>query len=272
MQNFIDNLNSLLDDFKANESEYREILDKENAAKERQNEISAGSGGNVTWVTPVLSKNYADTLNDAIRFYQNEFKITPHAMVYSDWEELNQAPGYTTGITFPADKTGQSPVNLRYMDEWGEKEGEQIAKESEAEHWHPKNAKTIGDTPIHEFGHVLHDMLFPYEDTSSNKSDMTYRNLTVDALTDLGVQNNDEAMEKVGEISEYAKDNPAETIAEALVDYYYNRNHSADLSKAIVKRLKSNSSTYGLRQAGGFDMDPSADNFIKNLRRYRVIQ
>lgn len=272
MQNFIDKLNSILNDFKEDEDYYREDLARANEAKARQDKISASSGGNVTWEYPVLGQNYAGALDDAVRFYQKEFNVTPHARVYSDWEELDEAPGFAAGATWPADKYGQSPVNLRYMDEWGEEEDKQLAEEAEAEHWHPKNASTIAKTPVHEFGHVLYNTLFPGEDTSSNRSNMTYRKLAMDALADLGVKNNNEAGEKVGEISEYAKDSPAETVSEALVDYYYNRDNSADLSKAIVKRLRSNGITYGMRQAGGFDMDPSADNFIKNLRRYKVIQ
>lgn len=262
--------------------------------EQQQEQINAASGDNVRFAQGTdMSENYGNVLSDAVKFYQDEFKMTPRATIFNDPEAL---PGdeafYATGTAtrFP-DKTGQYAIDFRFLTEEDEESDKRMSSESEALGVHPKNSGDIASTPVHELGHALFGTLFPENDTSSNRkgeySDGKFYpkiadDLYYDALSDLGVKysdneednaaSNKEAVKKTNEISKYAGSNPAETVAEALVDFYYNRDNAADLSKAIVKRLKSEGSTYGLRQAGGFDLDSSADNFVKNLRRYRVVQ
>ena len=247
-----------------------------------QEKIEAQSGSNVRFYNGTdISQNYGNALSDAIRFYQNEFHMTPHANIANDPEALPN-DNITGAATLTPDKTGQYGIDFRYLTEGDEEEGRESSKLGERTKSHPKNSGDIGSVPVHELGHALFGTLFPSDDTSSNRegeysNEKFYSVLAddvyFDALEDIGVKDDDEkAIEKTKEISGYANANPSEAVAESLVDYYYNRDNAAPLSKAIVKKLKSKGATYSIKQTGGFDLDSSADNFVKNLRRYRVIQ
>lgn len=239
----------------------------------RQKEISARSGGNIKFdnTNPQenyanrLSPNYATALNNIIKFYQDEFKVTPRATIGSDWDKISN--DNTEGLAFSnSDKTGQYEVQVKGLDAPYERRARGIASDSEKAGWSVKGSGgNLDNVPTHELGHVLTFQLFP----DNKDTEKLYK----DSLKDLGVSNDKAAAEAVSKISNYAKEGGIhETIAEALTDYYYNRDKSAPLSQAIVRRLKSSGSTYGLRQSGGVDTNRSADNFFKNLRRYNVIQ
>lgn len=264
-----------------------EELQEMAASQERREAINARSGDNIRFYDGTeLSDNYKNTLMDAIKFYQDEFKVTPHATIGSDPDYLDRRYGSNvagTASLLGGDDFGQHEVNLRNLKQSQEEAATLSAQRSTKHEWWPKNSGDISAVPIHELGHVLFETIFPGVDTSSTRQGIYedgefYPVLADDiyfnALGDLGVNDGDtkKAVEKTKEISRYANTNPDETIAEALVDYYYNRNNAADLSKAIINRLKSAGSMYGIKQTGGFDLDRSARNFIKNLRRYRVIQ
>lgn len=263
-----------------------EELQEMAASQERKEAINARSGDNIRFYDGTeLSDNYKNTLMDAIKFYQDEFKVTPHATIGNDPDFLDRRYGSAVeGLTdLVSDSFGQYGVDLRNLKQSQEEAATLSAQEATKNEWSPKNSGDMSMVPIHELGHVLFGTLFPINDTSSNRQgiyeDGKFYPVVADdiyfnALGDLGVNDGDtkKAVEKTKEISGYANANPDETIAEALVDYYYNRNNAADLSKAIVNRLKSAGSMYGIKQTGGFDLDPSADNFMRNLRRYKVIQ
>ena len=255
----------------------------------QQEDVNAYSGDNVRFAEGTeVSPNYANTLNDVVDFYRNEFNISPHATIYNEPQEL---PGNALGGTIsPSDTEGQYHVNLRHAKESDEAEAKEYSEEGSESGFHPKNSSGLANTPVHEFGHAVYSMLFPQEEEESDtiqpsKQQTHYENswgLVDDALKDMGLVNrsNDDfddedyyekADENILDISRYAIAHPHETVAEALTDYYYNRDNSADLTKAIVNRLKSRGYMYGLEQEGGVGK-PGADNFIKNLRRYRVLQ
>lgn len=294
------------------------------SAAQNRNAVSARSGGNVQVSKDVnLSDNYKNSVNNAVKFYQKEFKMTPHVNLYNDPDALGDASLGATDVL--QNKGGQYNVDVRYADKSGEKENAAIMQDAERRKWTPKNAVGLEHVPVHEFGHALMNTLFDTkvaQGEGSSKKDLSKAyeqseynadKLYKDALKDIGVNLKDaeryplknktdssmlkktisDAHKKVKEISGYASaggknivaldsdekvspfyssDNPHEVIAESLADYYYNRDKAADLSKAIVKRLKKDSSTYGLRQAGGVGTGSDANKFVKNLRRYKAIQ
>lgn len=260
-----------------------EELQEMAASQEHKKAIDARSGDNIRFYEGTNpGKEYSDVLSDAIKFYQAEFKMTPHAIIDNS-PELLPSDNILGATTIFPDIEGQYSINFRHLSGKDAKEGEEVAKIGEVTGSHPKNSGDIRNTPIHELGHALFGTLFPPDDTSSTRKGEYYEgefypvladDLYWDALNDIGVEDDDieKQEEKTREISGYAWTNPAETVAESLVDYYYNRDEAAPLSKAIINRLKSAGSMYGIKQTGGFDLDPSATNFMKNLRRYRVIQ
>ena len=280
-------------------------VDEAVASAKRQSDVSNKSGKNVRFEGNVnLSDNYKNSLNDIVKFYQKEFKITPHATIHPfsdmmDEDEDDYEDTLGLAETEP-DKMGQLGVGLRYLDTKGEPKAKAIAKDDVEVGWHPKNSGTINQTPTHELGHALFGTLFPDKNTSSNAKKVDiYKNgkkdkrlygafdLYYDSLNDLGISDlsadKDKVIKETGKISDYAIGStvdkqgrsiidPHEVIAESLVDYYYNRKKAAPLSQAIVKRLKNSGGLYRFEQAGGIDLAPTNDSFIKNLRRYNVVQ
>ena len=261
-------------------------------SKARKNYLRAISGDNTRLIDDTeLSENYKNTLSDVIKFYKNEFGFTPHADVYSDPSELGSAKA----ITYLGDtKTGPRMINFERLRPEDEESALREAKWDAEDGWSVKNSGDIKHVPVHEFGHVMADMLFPYSTKTGDNKNL--KKLYVDALKDAGF-----SVEKGGDLNKQANDilnnmsgyaastgmyylpapfkedgvdiaDEHEVVAEALADYYYNRDKATDLSKAIVKRLKKSGATYGLRQAGGVDTTGNAKNFLENLRRYNVIQ
>lgn len=286
-----------------------------NATRPNRNAVNARSGGNVKVADDVdLSNNYRNALNDAIGFYQKEFKMTPHADLYNDPVIASQGSLGVTKII--PDDTGQHAIDLLHLTKRDERSAKAKDQSDRDRGWGPKNSGDISHVPVHELGHALFTTLFEpdnkaTENDAAMKSYLDARKIYTDALKDIGVDLSDikklpagtkashdrvekiksKAHDKVKEISGYASsagenfvaipptksslryyDDPHEIVAESLADYYYNRDKAADLSKAIVKRLKRDSSTYGLRQAGGVGTGSDANKFVKNLRRYKAIQ
>lgn len=272
MQNFIEQLRTLM-------SMSPEQLSEVAAAPARKNEVSAVSGDNIRFGEYTYpSENYKNALVNAARFYQNEFRVTPHATIYNDPDNL---PSGTVGATYlEEDDEGQYPVNLRSITKWDEDYDKYAAENSAFIHWHPQGAEDISNNIVHELGHALYGTLFPEKDTYSTKKEYSVKKLYEDSLKDIGVEpSSDKAKKATLRVSGYAGDTertgdiiPHEVVAESLVDYYYNRDQSAPLSKAIINRLKTEGATYGIRRTGGVDLRPSASTFMKNLRRYKVIQ
>lgn len=235
--------------------------------------VTAKSGDNIRFQEGVrVSDNFTKALGDIVSFYQKEFKVTPNATIQYGKDKL---PSGVSGSTFTMqDREGRVPVTLRNLAREDEEREKASNIESVSLNFSPKGSDDIGSTSVHELGHALYSTLFPAKDTSSNAS-QKYNDLgeklVKEALKDIGTKNDDEEA-TIEDISGYALAGPAETIAEGLTDYYYNRKNAAPLSQAIVKRLKSQGSLYGLKQQGAVDTSSSADNFIKNLRRYSVIK
>lgn len=282
----------LMDTFNKNfEKATGMTVDEAQRAIKNQKEITARTGNNVSFDSSYnndwnrytaingLSDNFANALKDALGYYKKEFKINPRANIYSDWENMYDG---VEGMAYELpNKKGNYDVNLRHVREHNERDASQTAAKAEQEGWWAKGyGGNLNGVPTHELGHVLTFQLFPDYDK--------VKNLYTDAMKDVGVEYDPksqksvlQAAKKAKEISGYAAASNAlppyapwndeyETIAEALTDYYYNRDKAADLSKAIVKRMKSKGATYGLEQAGGV-AGPN-ETFMQNLRRYSAIQ
>lgn len=245
--------------------------------KQRQQQIENRSGGNIVFPrsnSTEISDNYKNTLMDAIKFYQGEFKVTPKANIYNDPTVFDEkTEGFTE--TLPQNN-GRYNVVLKSLSEGDEKRAAEITPDG------------IGYVPTHELGHVLYNTLFPVYSTDS--SDIPNGNTAVskgelgrgqehylkamqlvqDSAKDVGA--NKTWKDEAKKITGYAASNAYETVAEALADYYYRKDKSAPLSRAIVKRLKSKGNMYGINQTGGVDLTPTSYSFFKNLRKYSPLK
>ena len=96
--------------------------------------------------------------------------------------------------------------------------------------FHPKIGKKSGAEAVtaHELGHYLADI-------AMKKSKISERDIVARAAKKLGVKVNNMA----SNISEYARYNYAETIAEASADVYCNGKRASKASKAIMSEIKS---------------------------------
>ena len=245
----------------------------------RQQQITNRSGGNINFPgkSAEISDNYKNAFMDAIKFYQGEFNVTPHADIYHDPTLFDEKGGGLTLIE--PNNNGQHDVVLRDMTESDEKRAKKMTPDG------------IGYVPTHELGHALFNTLFPSYDTSSNsipegnsplqqtsstgnpqteKNRANTLNLVKDAMKDMKTKKT--WFEEAEKITDYATKGPAETIAEALTDYYYHRDEAAPLSKAIVNRLKSKGALYGINQTGGVDLAPTQYGFFKNMRKYSPLK
>lgn len=245
----------------------------------KQQQITNRSGGNINFPnkSAEISDNYKNAFMDAIKFYQGEFKVTPHADIYHDPTRFGEKGGGYTLIE--PNNSGQYDVVLKDITKEDEKRAKKLTPEG------------IDYVPTHELGHALFNTLFPSYDTSSNsipegnsplqQTSSTGRprvernrantlNLVHDAMKDMGTKK--PWVEEAKKITDYATKGPEETIAEALTDYYYHKSKAAPLSKAIVNRLKSKGALYGINQTGGVDLSPTSYSFFKNLRKYSPLK
>lgn len=287
MQNFIDKLHEVMDTFKNMPPEQ---VAEAVSAPQRQDTVNAISGDNIRFYgNTELSDNYKNTLTDAIRFYQKEFNLIPHATIARDPQWLAEEYGEgAQGAAYPFENvvTGQHDVVLKNLTANDEDEVKEMENFSESVGWAPKNSKGLSHVPVHELGHILYDMLVPKTE-ENEQAQIQSNKIYTDALKDMGVvdltkphtdKDREKGMEEVKKISGYAGSekgnmpNTDEVVAEAISDYYYNRKDAAPLSKAIVQRLKNDSYTYGMRKAGEMNPYVSASTFMNNLRRYKVIQ
>lgn len=137
-----------------------------------------------------------------------------------------------------------------------------IVKSINSRHF-PPNA-TIYSPVIHELGHKLHyDLVFKkygisnFSITKNNNYSSSINvfndlnnNITTNAIVKKSIENlngsnfKGELKEYTKEISEYAATNSNEAIAEAVHDYYLNKDDANALSKEIVKVLKEERAKY----------------------------
>ena len=280
----------------------RRILSKANQGD--IDKLSALSGGNTNWTNRFervpydspnsISKNKVNALKDIMRFFQSEFKVTPRADISSYPDEMDIANGGET--FFIPTKTGQHDVNLRFTSSRDDDTENDYLSKSDYFGWSPKNSyrKWQQYIPVHELAHALSSQLLnddvftnnamrrsdgkilvnSYrmdEDELYERADDNMRQLVYDSAKDIGMTSGKNITKAISGISGYAEEGgAAETVAEAVGDYYVNGKNASPLSLAIVNRLKRYGSTYGLRQAGG--VRKRYETPEETLRRYKVIQ
>lgn len=111
--------------------------------------------------------------------------------------------------------------------------------------FHPAGTKSE-DIMIHEMGHQLEAVLVGRQHRQGTNAFVTTWNThtvansivrdAVEAVHASGDRRPESRL--IAEISGYAKKNKAETLAEAVADFYANRENAKPLSKEIWKRLK----------------------------------
>lgn len=306
---------TIIDTFKKNFQNLTGMsVDDFQAGKKNQQKIEARSGGNISArsgpATPIYDGEHTKALNDITKFYQKEFKVTPRATIYNSPEKLDFLAAGATSIAL--NHNAQHDVNLLNTNHINQTPYQKWIEEymdGDAGQYHPKNAIGVATTPVHELGHAVALQLFEDTYQDSNKdmkeseengwsfSGTDQGQLVKDSLKDIGIEEmvtswdvdkngnyrrtsdsyySGKAEKEVSKISEYALSDPLETVAEALTDYYYNRNSAAPLSKAIVNRLKRKGQMYGVNQSGGISLTKrrrdATTEFMRNLRRYSAIQ
>lgn len=178
----------------------RSATNPANVDEARKNQIAARSGNNIRFRDGTdVGKSFADTLNDAVGFFQKEFKTTPRANI-GDFSIGKEYGAATTGVTnIIPDSAGQHNIRLKFLSGEDEDAAKYTAEKNESEHWHPYNSgNSVAGDPMHELGHALYATLFPVEDTSSNanrKYDVANNgeyNLVMDSIKDMGIDTSDE--------------------------------------------------------------------------------
>lgn len=264
------------------------------ASKQRADELAAKSDNSIHYkfvpgikANTGLSEGYTNDLLDIVDFYKNEFGIVPKVDISMNPNRTKElGPGVTGFTNVDQNGLGRHEAVFRYLTKAYEDSADEISRHSAESGLHPKNSNRA-QTPVHELGHDLAFTLF--NDTMKpGGTKEVYKK----ALKDIGVDENDydSVYDAVNNISQYAGlgmsvgmdpktkkrtftgPNEQEVLAEAITDYYFNRNKAADLSKAIVSQLKNknNRRIYNIRQTGGIG-EPS-DSFVQNLKRYNAIQ
>lgn len=106
----------------------------------------------------------------------------------------------------------------------------QAMKDAEKSGFHPKIGKKTGAEVVtaHEMGHYLAQQ-------AMNRAKISERQIVERASKKIGVKVNNMA----GLISEYARYNYAETIAEASADVFANGRRASKASRAIMSEIKS---------------------------------
>ena len=106
----------------------------------------------------------------------------------------------------------------------------QAMKKKKKTGFHPKIGKKTGAEVVtaHEMGHFLAQQ-------AMNKAKLTERQIVERASKKIGVKVNNMA----SQISEYARYNYAETIAEASADVFANGRRASKASRAIMSEIKS---------------------------------
>ena len=171
--------------------------------------------------------------------------------VYNDFPQIKgkiksikEINGTNEGLNIQPQKDGTYVMEINKNKFYKEKVAKDSYEKDVKNHYHPKNG-TYKDIGIHEAGHmVLNEILRKkYNDFDMVAIDwnnnITSKQIVDKAFDKLKISDIMQQKRKIADISIYAERyNSSETIAEAFVDYYVNKNNAQILSKAIIEVMK----------------------------------
>lgn len=174
---------------------------------------------------------FSDSINNAMRTIDDDFPGFSSGVNTVDAVELGGKRGEgVLGFWSPADK--QLAINQRYTDQ---QKMNDVMDSAARSGFHPSRGNKSGTEAValHEAGHALTDHLankhgFPGLHAFSEK-------VVHDAMHSTGQKTG--VSKFAGKISKYAQENYAETVAEAVADWYCNGYKSSTASQAIMAQL-----------------------------------
>ena len=205
---------------------------------------SSGMGGggqfvNIGETTDVWSyrhdsgnEPFVDAINEGARKIQEDFKDLMTTVEHVDAAELEGKDKYEVLGFYSSDlKTVALNRNFTDVDKMN-----QVYDSSVASGFHPSRGNLTGTEAValHEMGHALTDhiakkMGLPGLHEASRK-------IFNDAYR--ATKGKGKFKEWAGKISGYARENYAETVAEAVADYYCNGQNAHAYSRAIMDQLR----------------------------------
>lgn len=187
--------------------------------------------GRNSGVTIRSSKPIGTAISEGEGLYANEIMNTRDALEREYGSVL-------TGVNLSVAKFGSSGVLGAYggdtvylAEKYAKNEGlTEAMKQSAQQGFHPSIGNKTGAEAVtaHEIGHYLGEK-------ASAKAGISQRDIVERASKVVGIKVNQMA----SKISEYARYNYKETIAEACADVYCNGSKANKVSRAIMKEIKS---------------------------------
>ena len=171
---------------------------------------------------------FVDAINDGFKALDTDFPGFMQSVNAVNAADIREG---TLGYWSPADK--QLVMNTKYTDiQTMNDTMDQAAREG----FHPSRGNKTGTeaVAIHEAGHALTDYIA--QKTGAPGLHAVSEMIVKDAYKASGTKGG--VHKFAGAISGYARKNYAETVAEAVHDWYCNGNKAKSASKAIIAELK----------------------------------
>lgn len=185
----------------------------------------SSGGGQIFSSTPI-----GTAIANGAGLYANEIQNARDAMEREYGNIISKA-GLEIGDFGRSDALGMSDGYTVYMSDKFVKNNNltKVMKDAEKSGFHPKIGKKTGAEAVtaHELGHFLAEQ-------AMKKSKLDERQIVERASKKVGIKVNNMA----GTISQYARYNYAETIAEASADVFCNGRRASKASKAIMAEVK----------------------------------
>lgn len=171
--------------------------------------------------------------------------------VYNDFpqikgkiKEIKETQHPTGGINIQPQSDGTYIMEVNKNTFYKEKIAKEFYKKDVLSHYHPKNS-TYKDIGIHEAGHMVLNEILRKKYSNINviatdwNNNITSQQILNKAFNKLKISDIMTQKKLIRNISTHAvKYNSSETIAEAFVDYYTNKNKASKVSKAIIQIMK----------------------------------
>ena len=159
-------------------------------------------------------------------------------------KEINEVIHPRGGINIQPQQDGTYIMQINRKTFYKEKVAKDLYKQDIKTKYHPKNS-TYKEMGIHETGHmVLNEILRKKYDNinviaTDWNNNITSNQILNKAFQKCKISGRMNKVKAIKDISKYAiQIDASETIAEAFVDYYVNKNRATSLSKAIINIMK----------------------------------
>lgn len=159
-------------------------------------------------------------------------------------KEINETVHPSGGINVQPQEDGTYIMQINRKTFHKEKVAKKMYKQDIKTKYHPKNSN-YKDMGIHETGHMILNEILRKKYSNINaiatdwNNNITSQQILNKAFQNCKINGRMNKIKSIKNISTYAiQKDASETIAEAFVDYYVNKNNATNLSKAIVNIMK----------------------------------